>query len=377
MEDLVSFDAYSSLQAVLAKLSGIRCFVTGHNGFVGSWLCHLLAGAGVKVTGFALEPAAGSLGACIGEVPGISCLVGDVRERHGLREALLASGAELVVHLAAQALVLPSYEDPLGTFATNVMGTANLLEAVRSAPTVRACVVVTSDKCYALSSSAHLESDPLGGEDPYSASKAAAELVTHAYRSSFKPAKGAVATTRAGNILGGGDEASGRLVPDWARALRSRRTLELRHPNAVRPWQHVLDATAGYVRLAAALLEEGVGFAEAWNFGPPAEAAVTVGELAHMLAEAGRARGLATTVTLNGDTGPFERALLSLDSAKATRRLGWQQVLDLDQTVEWTVEWYGASLKAGFDANAVTKTQVERYLDAEEALVGRSRESAR
>ena len=280
--------------------------------------------------------------------------------------ALEASGAELVVHLAAQALVLPSYADPLGTFATNVMGTANLLDAVRAATSVRACVVVTSDKCYALGPAAHVESDHLGGEDPYSASKAAAELAAHAFRASFAPANGAVATVRAGNIVGGGDDAPDRIVPDWARALRAGVPLHLRPPGAIRPWQHVLEAVAGYLRLAAALLEDGAAFAEAWNFGPPAAAAATVGEFAALLVEACRARGLAVpTPTTLGRPGPFERSVLTLDSAKAARRLGWRQVLDLAATAEWTVEWYAASLGRGFDPLAVTRTQIDRYLALE------------
>lgn len=372
MEDLVTGYATGSLEEVLAGFAGLRCFVTGHNGFVGSWLCHLLTAAGAEVTGLSLEPEPGGLGAALGGLEGLASIVGDVRDRDGLGRALEASGAEVVVHLAAQALVLPSYADPLATFATNVTGTANLLDAVRATPSVRACLVVTSDKCYALSPAAHTEEDPLGGEDPYSASKAAAELVTHAFRASFAPASGAVATARAGNIVGGGDVAADRIVPDWARSLRAGLPLTLRHPEAVRPWQHVLDAAAGYLRLLAALLEQRAAFAEAWNFGPPATAAATVGEFAALLVEACRARGLdvPAPTAASPRKGPFERAVLTLDSTKAVRRLGWQPVLDLPATAAWTVEWYAASLRGGFDPVAATRSQVDRYVALERSRAG-------
>lgn len=355
----------SPLSEVLASLGGRRLFVTGHNGFVGSWLCHALDLAGAEVTGFSLPPEPDGLGAGLGALGGLRSVVGDVRDLDGLTAALRQSRAELVVHLAAQALVLPSYEDPVATFATNVMGTANLLEAIRRVDGVAACVVVTSDKCYATGPAPHRETDPLGGDDPYSASKAGAELVAHAYRASFAPAGGAIATTRAGNIVGGGDASAHRIVPDWARALEAKTPLELRHPEAVRPWQHVLDAVAGYVRLGAALLAEGTAVAEAWNFGPPASAAATVGEFVGLLDEACRARGIEVPDPAIGPPGPPERSILTLDSEKAASRLAWRQVLDLAATSAWTVDWYAGRLEEGFDPSRSTRAQIGRYLELE------------
>lgn len=367
MADLVTATGDGCLADLLDGLSGTRFFVTGHTGFVGSWLVHLLSSAGAAVTGYAFEPLPDSLGAASGELAGVRSLIGDVRDAAALAAALRESRATVVLHLAAQALVLPSYEDPVGTFATNVLGTANLLEAVRGAPEVAACLVVTSDKCYALGPSAHREGDPLGGDDPYSASKAAAEHVAHAYRASFGPAGGALATARAGNVVGGGDAAAERIVPDFARAWSRGRPLVLRRPGAVRPWQHVLDALAGYLRLTAALLA-GEPVAEAWNFGPPEDAAATVGEFVALLTAAGRSRGRPVPDPVHGPPGPPERGVLLLDSAKARERLGWQPVLDLAATAEWTVDWYAGSFGGGFDPSAATRAQIGRYLALERAV---------
>lgn len=356
-----------SLGEVLASYRGRRCFLTGHNGFVGSWLCHLLDAAGAEVVGYSLPPEPGALGAGLDALGNVRSLVGDVRDLPALTTALRESRAEIVVHLAAQALVLPSYDDPVATFATNVMGTAHLLEAVRQVGGVAACVVVTSDKCYATGPAAHVETDPLGGDDPYSASKAGAELVAQAYRASFAPAGGAIATTRAGNIVGGGDASAHRIVPDWARALEAGTPLELRHPEAVRPWQHVLDAVTGYVRLGAALLAEGTAVAEAWNFGPPASAAATVGRFVGLLGDECRARHIEVPEPVSGPPGPPERSVLTLDSEKAERRLAWRQVLDLASTSAWTVEWYAGRLEDGFDPVEATRAQIGRYLELEAA----------
>ncbi len=353
-----------SLADRLGAFAGRRVLVTGHTGFVGAWLVELLAAAGAEVTGYALEPLPGSLAATAGPPPGVRSIVGDVRDPGALAGALHQSGASVVLHLAAQALVLPSYDDPLGTFETNVTGTVRLLEAVRSAPQVAACLVVTSDKCYAVGPAAHTEGDPLGGEDPYSASKAATELVAHAWRASFAPAGGALATARAGNVVGGGDAAPERIVPDLARALRAGSPLVLRRPDAVRPWQHVLDAVAGYLRLTVALLE-GDPVAEAWNFGPEPGAAASVGEFVDLLAAACRRAGRAAPDIVAGPPGPPERHLLLLDSTKARHRLGWRPVLDLEATAEWTIEWYLAARDGAAGTRALTRSQIERYLALE------------
>jgi len=313
-----------------------------------------------------LPPEPGGLGTHLSRLGSLRSVVADLADLGTLRTALFESRAEVVLHLAAQALVLPSYEDPVGTFATNVMGTAHLLEAVRHLDTVRACVVVTSDKCYATGPGAHLETDPLGGSDPYSASKAAAELVTQAYRSSFAPAGGALATARAGNILGGGDVSIHRIVPDWARALEASKPLHLRRPDAVRPWQHVLDAAGGYLRLGAALLDDGPGFAGAWNFGPSSFAPASVGELVGHLFEAARHLGLDPKEPISDPVGsPPERSVLTLDSRKAEQRLAWRQALDLAAAARWTVEWYATCLGGDLGPTEVTAVQIEHYLELE------------
>lgn len=375
----------SSLAAVLDRsYRGRRVLVTGHNGFVGSWLCHTLARSGAEVTGFSLAPEQGGLGESLRSEPRVRSIEGDVRDLEALSQALERSGAEIVFHLAAQALVLASYEQPVATFATNVMGTAHILEAVRIVGGVAACVVVTSDKCYAIGDGAHGETDPLGGEDPYSASKAAAELVAHAYRASFSGttasatrSSAGIATTRAGNIVGGGDWSAQRIVPDCARALGTGEPVVLRRPDAIRPWQHVLDAVAGYVRLGDALSHDKAGYGEAWNFGPPATAATTVGEFVAGLLEHARARGIpAREPVVEQAPATTERTWLTLDSTKAHCRLGWAQVLDLEATLEWTLEWYAGWLGADFDPGTETRSQIERYLDLEAARTASSEAQA-
>jgi len=285
---------------------------------------------------------------------------------------------EVIFHLAAQALVLPGYERPLATFATNVMGTAHVLEAARATACTSCCVVVTSDKCYATVAAngtrEHPETDPLGGDDPYSASKAAAEVVANSYWCSFGGRQlRAVATARAGNIIGGGDWAPDRIVPDWARSVRTSAALHLRHPGAVRPWQHVLDAVSGYVLLADALLASPSQYSGAWNFGPHSGCAVTVFDLVEMLQDSWAARSGNTPIDVVADEQAtdeqmvarqaVERHFLALDSSKSQAELGWAQVLDLPTAVDWTTEWYAAALSGRpFDAAGLARDQIARYL---------------
>jgi CDP-glucose 4,6-dehydratase len=255
------------------------------------------------------------------------------------------------------------------------MGTANVLEALRVTRCAGCCVVITSDKCYAQPvgsyALAHSETDPLGGDDPYSASKAAAEIVSHSYWQSFGGTQlPAIATARAGNILGGGDWAPGRLVPDWARSARDGRLLSLRHPDAVRPWQHILDAIAGYVFLASALLANPAAeYAGAWNFGPSERSAVTVRQLVEMLQNSWNRRtgGVPVPVIAGGEKGAErakERYFLALDSSKAQAKLGWDRLLELDEAVDWTTEWYAAAFHRGeTDATIVVNNQISRYLE--------------
>jgi CDP-glucose 4,6-dehydratase len=355
------------LEEILKRsYEGRRILITGHNGFVGTWLSLLLARAGARVTGFSLPMLPGSLAESLGLPDFVESIDGDITEISAVEDVFAESAPELVFHLAAQAQVLASYREPIVTFATNVMGTAHVLESLRSQRSAQGCVIVTSDKCYATAEGSHVETDPLGGDDPYSASKAAAEIVAHAYRTSyFSDGPLAVATTRAGNIVGGGDWADDRIVPDCARAVRAGKPVTLRRPDAVRPWQHVLDAIAGYLRLGDALVREPTIAADAWNFGPPVEAAATVGEFVSDLVARWRARGVTVhDPVLQVQPPVAERATLTLDSSKARSILGWRPMLDLGETIDWSVSWYAAALgPTPFDALAITSSQIARYLE--------------
>ena len=341
---------------------GRRVFLTGHTGFKGSWLALWLRRLGAEVTGFALPPpTTPSLFELARVGADIRSLVGDVRDLPALREALRAAQPEVVLHLAAQSLVRPSYQDPVETYSTNVMGTVHLLEAARGAPSVRATVVVTSDKCYENREWhwGYRENEPMGGHDPYSNSKGCAELVTAAYRASFFPAEGnrGVATARAGNVIGGGDWARDRLVPDLLQAFLDGRSPLIRNPSAIRPWQHVLEPLAGYLRLAECLHAEPTRHATAWNFGPPEDHARDVAWLADGLVA--RWPGSAAW-TRDAAPQPHEARFLKLDSSRARAELGWQPKLSLPATLDWIVEWY-ADFRRGADLQATTLGQIDRY----------------
>jgi CDP-glucose 4,6-dehydratase len=344
---------------------GRRVFLTGHTGFKGSWTSLVLSRLSARVSGYSLpsEDNAGLFQAA-DVVHDIDHKLGDVRDLNELRAALEAAEPEIVIHMAAQALVRHSYAEPVDTYATNVMGTVNLLEAVRHARGVKAVVIVTSDKCYENRDGiwGHRETDRLGGHDPYSNSKACSELLTDAYRRSFFGKEGGVrvASVRAGNVIGGGDWARDRLIPDAMRAFVSGEVLRIRNPQAVRPWQHVLDPVAGYLMLAQRLLDErdGQTFAEAWNFGPHATSEVTVLEIIKKLAQSW---GPARWQSDEGDH-PHEAAVLRLDCAKATARLGWRSAIDLDTALQLTGKWYRAHRDGG-DMREVTLGQIERFLN--------------
>jgi CDP-glucose 4,6-dehydratase len=359
-----------SLSSILERsFRGRRVLITGHNGFVGSWLSLILARSGADVTGLSLPSEAGGLAEALDLSSIVRSIEGDVRESTTLRRVVADSAPEIVFHLAAQSKVLPSYVDPVYTFATNVMGTANVLDSLRGVKGVQSCVVVTSDKCYAIADRSHVETDALGGDDPYSASKAGAEIVTHAYRTSFF-AEGpvAIATARAGNIVGGGDWAEDRLVPDVVRAVRDGSPIVLRRPDAIRPWQHVLDAVAGYLRLSDALERSGVRYAQAWNFGPSADEAVRVRELVTRFEQHWTARGGAAFEVRVEESIPAERSTLVLDSDRARESLGWHPRLDLDTTLDWTAEWYSEALRStSFDARRSTTDQIERFVKFDDA----------
>jgi len=346
---------------------GRRVLVTGHTGFKGSWLSLWLHARGAVVTGFALPPPSDpSLFAAARIAEVVNHVEGDVRDLAALRRAVDTARPEVIFHLAAQPLVRLSYEQPVETYATNVMGTVHLLEAARQAGGVRAIVNVTSDKCYENREWVwpYRESDPMGGHDPYSSSKGCAELVTAAYRQSFFAEGGpALASVRAGNVIGGGDWATDRLVPDLVRAFEAGAAPSIRSPESVRPWQHVLEALGGYQLIAERLLAGERDFADAWNFGPADDDARPVSWIVERM-RAAWGRGAADAVADSGPR-PHEAGLLRLDCSKARARLGWRPALRLEQTIDWIVAWHRA-VGAGADAREVTLAQIADYAAARE-----------
>ncbi len=317
---------------------------------------------GAKVTGFALVPPTTPSLHDAARLPQlIDSRTGDIRDLTQLLQTVRDCQPEVVLHLAAQSLVRASYEQPVETYATNVMGTVHLLEAVRQVPGVRAVVVVTSDKCYENREWlwGYREVEAMGGHDPYSSSKGCAELVTAAYRRSFFAEGGpAIATARAGNVIGGGDWAPDRLVPDILHAFAQGRTVVLRNPGAIRPWQHVLEPLAGYLLLAQRLVEQGAPFADAWNFGPGRSSEVPVAEVANQL----RHLWGEGTLELAGErSGPHEAGLLRLDSGKAASLLGWQPRLSLGEALAMTVDWHRQFVGDPTAARDVTLAQILQY----------------
>jgi CDP-glucose 4,6-dehydratase len=339
-------------------------FVTGHTGFKGGWLVTWLVEMGADVCGYALSPAtAPSYFELCDLKRRMNSVIGDIRDHAMLTRSMQHAQPELVIHLAAQPLVRHSYLEPLATFETNVMGTANLLEAIRWTPSVRAAVIVTSDKCYYPGDApiGFCEQDRLGGVDPYSSSKACAELVVAAYaRSFFERSENpvAVATVRAGNVIGGGDWADDRIVPDAIRALRSGEPLSVRNPGSVRPWQHVLEPLDGYLTLAKRLLEGGLKWNGAWNFGPGSAAEITVAQLADLLI----ARwGKGSWRHCTDSNLPPETNVLRLNSTKARCELGWTPRLTIEEAIGLTVDWYRRAQGANSDEMYVFSAEQIRH----------------
>lgn len=340
---------------------GRRVLLTGHTGFKGSWLLLLLERLGAHVTGLSLPAPPESLFDKIDGAARCSSRLADIRELAAVETAVCAADPEVILHLAAQPLVRRSYADPIETFTTNVIGTANVLQAARRASNLRAIVSVTTDKCYANDgrSGPYHEDDRLGGHDPYSSSKACAELVSQCFRDSYFVDQGiGLATARAGNVIGGGDYSQDRLVPDLIRAFAAGCPPELRNPAAVRPWQHVLEPLAGYCLLAENLVRDPQRTATGWNFGPLASDFASVGQVAGLMG-----RHWNTTGSFAAQQGqhPHEAAVLTLDSTKAIRELSWTPRLSLTETVEWTASWYRREL-AGEDAIALSFEQIDQYL---------------
>ena len=339
---------------------GKRVFVTGHTGFKGGWICLWLRQLGVEVIGYSLEPATmPSLfdAADVGE--GMQSIIGDIRDYAKLSKAISESKPDVVIHMAAQPLVRYSYAQPAETYEVNVMGMVYLLEGVRATPSVKAVVNVTSDKCYENREWiwGYRENEAMGGSDPYSSSKGCAELVTSAYRQSFFEPEGiALASARAGNVIGGGDWAADRLIPDFLRAMDAGETLTLRSPQAVRPWQHVLEPLSGYLMLAEQLYSNGASFAEGWNFGPSDDDWRTVSWIIERMAE------MRKDINWQCDETPqlHEANLLKLDSSKARHQLDWQPRWRLQTALQKTLEWHEAWRNSG-DMRAVSLAQINDY----------------
>ena len=344
---------------------GKRVFLTGHTGFKGSWLSLWLQKLGAEVTGFALPPPTEpSLFDATDVGRGMTSVIGDIRDGEALRNAMRHASPEIVFHLAAQPLVRRSYADPVETYSTNVMGTVNFFEAVRMTPSVRAVVNVTSDKCYENREWlwGYRENEAMGGYDPYSSSKGCAELITSAYRNSFFNPSGhdqhrvALASVRAGNVIGGGDWAQDRLIPDILRAIGKNEPVVIRNPGAVRPWQHVMEPLSGYMLLAEKLHRHGTEYAEGWNFGPGDEDARTVQWIVE------KVTGLWPGARWQRDEAPHphEAHHLRLDCSKARMRLDWHPAIPLATALEMIVSWQAACI-AGKDMREFTLNQIEQY----------------
>jgi CDP-glucose 4,6-dehydratase len=352
---------------------GKRVFVTGHTGFKGSWLCLWLQQMGAVVHGYALAPPTKpSLFVESHLSERISSEEGDICDVERLYKSIHHFQPEIVFHLAAQSLVRLSYEAPVETYNTNIMGTVSLLEAVRKVGHIKAVVNITSDKCYENQEWlwGYRESEPMGGFDPYSSSKGCAELITASYRSSYFNSEKhhehgcALASARAGNVVGGGDWALDRLVPDTLRAFSNKQTVSIRNPNAIRPWQHVLEPLSGYLMLAEKLYNEGPLFAEGWNFGPQEESAQSVQWMLDCLTSQW---GEGTSWQLDHAHHPHEANFLKLDCSKAKIKLGWRPLWNLEHTLMRTVSWYKAWLQ-GTDMYDYTMTEINDYMNLQDGL---------
>jgi CDP-glucose 4,6-dehydratase len=337
---------------------GKRVLITGHTGFKGSWLSLWLHSMGAEVFGIALPPEDELSHWKLLNLPIVSNMC-DIRDIDNLKKIINENSPDIIFHLAAQPLVRKSYESPLETWSTNLMGTANVLELCKKIPNVQAIIVVTTDKCYKNQEWfwGYRESDQIGGHDPYSASKACVELLVESYRNSFFNTNSSplLATVRAGNVIGGGDWSKERLIPDLVRAFENNRTLEIRSPNATRPWQHVLESLSGYLTLGEKLILKDKNCASAWNFGPNEEENASVSEVLEKISKKWKYLSWST----NGEKNLHETKLLSLDSSKAKYMLGWKPVWSLDSALEKTLNWYESWNES---QNIISHSQIENYV---------------
>jgi len=332
-----------------------KVFITGHTGFKGSWLTQILIDMGADITGYSLPAIPTSLFNLLDLQENIHHIEADIRNKERLEKEIVKANPDIVLHLAAQALVRDSYIDPVNTFDTNILGTVKVLEAARQCSNIRSIVVVTTDKCYLNNNTGQFfkEDDSLGGKDPYSASKAAAEIVSNSYYESFfKETDVCLATARAGNVIGGGDWAKDRLIPDVFRSCLSSKPVIIRNPAATRPWQHVLEPLRGYMMLAEKLYTDGEEYTGGWNFGPEIKGIQTVGTVLSLLKET-----LAFDLQLDKSKQPEEAKTLALDINKAKNQLNWNPLLSLDEAVRMTGEWY----KAIIENKEMKKITIEQY----------------
>ncbi|MEW5802914.1 MAG: CDP-glucose 4,6-dehydratase [bacterium] len=347
---------------------GKRVLITGHTGFKGSWLSLWLKMLGAEVTGYSLSaPTIPNMYELAGVAEGMTSVEGDIRDFDHLKKVIETSSPEIVFHLAAQALVRRSYQEPIETYSTNIMGTVYLLEAIRQADRVCTVINVTSDKCYENREWlwGYREEDPMGGFDPYSSSKGCSELITAAFRNSFFPPGTfdrhgiALASARAGNVIGGGDWAQDRLIPDMMKAFLEKRTFRIRSPHATRPWQHVLEPLAGYLLLAEKLFADGSKYAESWNFGPSDRDIKAVLWIVEHIGQRFGQDGV--QFELDDGMHPHEANYLKLDYSKAKIRLGWTPQLSIEQALELTVDWYRTYKSDPSSVRKLTESQINHY----------------
>lgn len=339
-----------------------KVLITGHTGFKGSWLSLWLQKLGAEVVGYALEPPTTPSLFKLSEIDKhMVSVIDDIRNKEMLVNTIKKYKPEIIFHLAAQPLVRKSYDNPVETFETNIMGTVNLLDAVRISDSVNVVINVTSDKCYENKEWlwGYREMDPMGGDDPYSCSKGCSELITNSFRQSyFKEKNIYLASARAGNVVGGGDWAVDRLVPDIIKSLINKETLIIRNPLAIRPWQHVLEPLNGYMMLAEAMWNHGQEYSEAWNFGPDDDHVINVGELTNKLIKLWNSE---LEINHFNSNEPHEATLLKLDSSKAKLKLNWYPKLNLENTLLWTTDWYKKFISSSDNIGQVTLGQIEDY----------------